>query len=290
MPPKNNLVVVDGNYLCYRAFHTTGMLRNADQPTGVMYGFFVAVRTLAAQLGSRYFAFCFDYGRGKREELFPDYKKARRTRVQNPTEQLAMQNLREQVRRLRDELLTEVGFRNVYKQAGYEADDLIARCVSDLPFDQFTIVSGDADLYQLLSKKDDVTIWNPVTRQMMTETMFTNTYGVTPDKWAWVKACAGCTSDGIKGVKGVGEKGAIAYLRKQIDPGSLKYRLITEGGGEITRNLRLTKLPLQGCNDLVWEDDELDHGKWEKVAKTLGFQSIPKLFEAPGFGVAGVKR
>ena len=289
MPPKTQLVVVDSSYLAWRAFHTTGMLRNADQPTGVLYGFFVTVRTLAAQLRTTYFAFCFDGGKGQREQMYPEYKKARRDRVLTPTEEEAFKQFRIQVNRLEKELLPAVGFRNVYKQVGYEADDLVARCVEDLPFDQFTVVSGDADLYQLLSKERDVTIWDPVKKVMRTETWFRETYGIAPYQWPWVKACAGCSSDGIKGVKGVGEKGALAYLTKQIDPQSAKFKLIASNLSVIQDNLRLTQLPLQGCNSLVWEEDELDHAKWEKVAKSLGFRSVPKLFDNPGFGL-GVKR
>lgn len=290
MPPKRNLIVVDGNYLCYRAFHTTGMLRNADQPTGVLYGFFVTIRSLAQHLGSRNFAFCFDYGKGKRQELYPDYKRARRERKLTEVEERAFIAMREQTSRLRERLLHEVGFRNVCWQPGYEADDLIARCVSDMPFDQFTIVSGDADLYQLLSTKRDVMIWNPVTKLMLTEAAFTKTYGVRPDQWAWVKACAGCTSDGIKGVKGVGEKGACNYLAKKIDPDSAKFKLIQGAGETIRANLRLTKLPLAGCTEQTWTADELSQDKWATVAEELGFRTLPRLFDQAGFGLAGVKR
>jgi len=44
--------------------------------------------------------------------------------------------------------LPQMGFRNVYHQTGYEADDLIAWCVARFP-DEYIIVSKDNDLFIL---------------------------------------------------------------------------------------------------------------------------------------------
>jgi len=94
-----------------------------------------------------------------------------------------------------------------------EADDLIAElCLAELlKGNKVVILSGDADLFQLL-RYPDVRIHN--FRKEITEEDVETKYGVKPDHLADWKALAGDSSDNIPGVHGIGEKKAATLLNE----------------------------------------------------------------------------
>ena len=104
-------------------------------------------------------------------------------------------------------VLPEMGFANVFEEKGYESDDIIASLVvgSD---ERTVVISSDKDLYQLLNWCNICDIKGSV----YTKNMFIREYKINPSGWKRVKSIAGCNTDNIKGVKGVGEKTAIKYL------------------------------------------------------------------------------
>jgi len=73
------------------------------------------------------------------------------------------------------------------------------------------ILSGDADLFQLL-RYPDVRIHN--FRKEITAEDVEEKYGVQPDYFADWKALAGDSSDNIPGVHGIGEKKAATLLKQ----------------------------------------------------------------------------
>lgn len=100
---------------------------------------------------------------------------------------------------------------------GYEADDVIATLATgaDMPVD---VVTGDRDLFQLV---DDATgvrvlyIARGVGRhEQVTETVVVEKYGVLPSQYADFATLRGDASDGLPGVKGVGEKTAASLLQR----------------------------------------------------------------------------
>ena len=136
-------IIIDCHNICYRAFHTTGYL-----DLGIVYGFLKALLDFAKTLESSQFIFCWDSRKSFRKELEPTYK-LRPPKTEEEQEEL--EEALEQFTQLRKEVLPNLGFRNIFLQPGYEADDLIAHIVQRFPGD-YTIVSGDEDLYQLLNQ------------------------------------------------------------------------------------------------------------------------------------------
>lgn len=265
-------LLLDCNYLCYRAFYSTGGLRYKQAHTGVIYGFMRDIITLQDIHATDRMVFCFDYGKSLRCARCPTYKAGRHDNLTDLEKDLRVE-MKKQVTKLRTEILPELGFQNIFYEKGYEADDIIASVVNNLKDGhEAIIVSSDHDLYQLLSPT--VTIWNPHKGKAITANSFSREYGVEPIQWVDVKAIAGCSSDNIPGIKGVGEKTAAKFLNGQLKAGTAKHNLIVKGNKWWRKNRLLVKLPFPGCPDFVPKRDKLDPKVWRKISQQYGMASI----------------
>ena len=116
---------------------------------------------------------------------------------------------------------------------GYEADDIIGTHRLSDDKKQTLIVTGDRDVFQLISSNVHVLI----TRKGISETeefdkeKLLSQYNVTPEQVVDLKGLMGDASDNIPGIPGVGEKTALALL-KQF--GSIENML--KNTAEIKRN------------------------------------------------------
>jgi 5'-3' exonuclease len=260
-------LLIDVSCLAYRAFHTTGDLSHEGVRTGVLFGVFRSAMDLMELFATDRVAWCFDRGYVGRSELYPPYKTGRRQMTDEEAE--AHQTLRDQLRELHKTWLPRIGFENVFSQKGYEADDVIASACQSNP-GRMVIVSSDSDLFQLLSSS--VSIWNPIRKREVTSGEFSLEWGVAPSMWADVKALAGCSSDGVEGIRGVGEKTAAKFLNGKLQPGSKAYESIVTHNDVWRRNLPLVRLPFPGINRFeMVEDGEIC---WEPVLEELGMTSL----------------
>ena len=189
----------------------------------------------------------------------PDYKK----RPADPAKQALIDDARRQFNLLYKDVLPMMGFQNVFMQTGYEADDLIAWLCYRRP-DDYMIVSADEDLLQLLSTTRfyATRIWDFKKDRIITEEDFLNKYGgIKPIDWAKVKAMAGCSSDNVPGIAGVGQETAIKYLHGNLKDGKAKEKIESaEGRQTIDRCFYLVALPYPGDREIVIPeiiDDEL---------------------------------
>lgn len=266
-------LIIDGNYLAYRAFYSTpSHLSWNDKPTATLYGFFRDLFILLDDFKPSRVSLCFDHGRSKRYDLCPSYKSARRKNLAED-EIISIDAMKVQVEILKTELLRQIGFSNVHYQFGYEADDVIASLAHfSVPHGvEGLIISGDQDLYQLL--RPGIKIYNPITKVVTTDRSFRFLYGIEPNQWIWVKAIAGCRSDSVPGVKGVGEKTALKYLRDEL--GGAKLRSI-EDSVELWRdNVPLIRLPMAGTWRFAFLEDSVNLNQdWDSVMKSLGIKSL----------------
>lgn len=103
---------------------------------------------------------------------------------------------------------------------GFEADDVIASYAdqSRMPVD---IVSGDRDLFQLVRANPPVRVFYPaggMSKLAVVDPAYVRAkYGVSPQQYADFAALRGDASDGLPGVKGVGEKTAARLLADFVD-------------------------------------------------------------------------
>lgn len=267
-----NFLLFDVNFLAHRAFHSTGGLSNNGDPTGVLFGVFRAFDELQDRFATNRVAFCFDHGRGLREQACPFYKESRRKRTLTEQQDAALQGFRHQVEKLKFEYLNRMGYKNINYKTGYEADDVIAAIIKGNKNNEFIIISADHDLYQLLSQ--NVSMWNPITHTLMTKVSFKKKYGITPRQWIAVKAIAGCSSDDIPGVRGVGETTAIKYIRGELAGTSAAYKNIQAAAETIAANYPLIELPYSGLKTIPLLEDNLDIQQKHRVYRMLGFRSM----------------
>lgn len=273
-------LIIDTDYLCHRARWSMRDLSWQGAATGTIYGVLQTVLQLQERFQTDKVAFCFDSHVSKRQEIYPAYKANRKNRQPMTAEEERFEKeFRRQVIKLRKEYLPEIGFRNIFWQQGYESDDLIARLAIDLTiprcFPEGThydgvIVSADHDLYQCIT--GHVRLYD--FKGTMTLQRFKQEFGLVPCQWATVKSIAGCSTDNVQGIKGVGEKTAVKYLRGLLKPTSKAFRAIEAGKTIIERNKKLTRLPLHGAGIPKLQKDQVTKEGWDSVCRKLGFKSL----------------
>ena len=272
---QNTWLVLDCNFLCYRAYFSIGNLEYDGIATTVFFGFFKELVQLQELHGTDKFCFCFDYGRPRRIDICATYKSSRRKDDLDEDEVARKTKLRRQMKVLRTKVLKCIGYRNVFAQEGYEADDLIASLCNTLPKDDRIIIVGtDSDLWQLLSKR--VSIWNTQKKELLTKEKFIREWRIDPLQWADVKSIAGCSTDDVPGVDGVGEKTAVKFLRGELKPGTKKYESIVMENTRWEKNDALVRLPYKGTMNCVVLPDQVTEENWDRAMRKLGMVSLVK--------------
>lgn len=263
-------LLIDADYLCHRAFHSLGDLSYGGNDTGTLFGFLRDLTILKDRFAPDVWVFGFDAGVPLRRAVYPKYKQTRRLKKRKPEEQRAYDSLKKQMRVLRFHLLKSLGFSNVFWQVGYEADDVLAG-ISEQRQGDVIIVGADHDLYQLI--RDKVSVWHPNRYLLVTRKKFRETFGIEPTQWPDVKAIAGCGTDDVQGVKGVGEKTACRFLSGELKKGK-KYEDIVSHNHIWERNLRLVRLPYEGLQDFEVRPDQVTDVAWKQMCDQYGFRSL----------------
>src|SRR5436309_207429 len=206
MSDKFVLYLIDGSSQMYRAYHAPvrtidgGLLRNAQgTPTNAVYIFVTMLRKLLNEHRPEHIAASFDLpGRTFRDDLVADYKANRAPMPDELAEQIPM--VHAACEALGVPILTS---------ERYEADDVIGTLAEKAAAAGFevAIVTGDKDFYQLV--RDRIRVFNPREEGTWYDAEgVKEKFGVAPDLVVDVLALMGDTIDNIKGVPGIGEKGA----------------------------------------------------------------------------------
>jgi DNA polymerase-1 len=263
-------LLIDCSFLCHRAIHTMGHLSAGNHRTGVIFGFLKQIQSISNDWDSNKLIFCWDSKKSKRKVLFPGYK----DRVSKLTE--AEKEEREiqyaQFDQLREWVIPTMGFSNSFHQSGYEADDIMAAIALNYDRD-FLMVTADEDMFQILDMTD---MWSPTKPEVVhTYKSFENKWGIFPEQWADVKALAGCKSDTVPGISGVGEKKAAAWLRKEMNPKTETYNKIKNNAAEMyLRNIPLVKLPMEGTKIPKLRRDKFSPKGFHKVCDRYLFTHL----------------
>ena len=200
MTARPRLFLIDGSSQMYRAYHAIRGLSGPDgRSTNAVYGFVTMLRKLIADHAPEYIAAAFDVaGPTFRDALVADYKANRAPMPDDLAEQIPW--VHEACEALGVPVLTSQGF---------EADDVIgtlARRAADAGFD-VAIVTGDKDFFQLVG--GPISVFNPRDEGTWFDRDAVHAkFGVWPEQVVDVLALMGDTIDNIKGVPGIGEKGA----------------------------------------------------------------------------------
>ena len=278
---SNKFLILDCNFLCHRLKHAMGGLSHEGGSTGIIYGFLKSIPMYQEMFDTPHIIFCWDSKTSKRQEIFSKYKLNRiiRQKEMNEEELNFEYTFRFQMKMLRLKYLPMIGFQNIFCQKGYEADDLIASlCLSISEKSNIVIITSDQDLYQCLAT--NIFIYDPNKRKRMTLQGLYKQYGVRPHEWKMMKAIAGCSTDNVPGVKGIGEKTALKYLIEGLSDTTKAFqRINSEQGWKIyKRNLKLVSLPFQGVfqgtKKFQLKKDNLSANGWKQVIRKLGLKSI----------------
>ena len=219
-------MLIDGNALIHRGFHAIPPLHNkAGEQTNAVYGFTMILLRAIKDLKPTHIACSFDLaGPTFRHDEYADYKG---TRVK------AAQELYDQIPRVKD-VVRALNI-PIFEIAGFEADDVLGTlavhiCKEEKNKADVMIVTGDLDTLQLVNdcvhiytlRKGitDIAVYDPAAVE--------ERYGLKPSQMIDYKALRGDPSDNIKGVAGIGEKGAIQLIQ---DFGSIEhlYQAIHDG-------------------------------------------------------------
>lgn len=285
-------MVIDGNFMAYRCLHGRSSFITLETiGLDLLYGILEDVNRLKNELGCDRVVWCWDGGRLLRCDVDPEYKRRDHSTDTEEDKQLRTA-FRDQVNRMRAKYLTNLGFGNVFSQDGYEADDVITSvCWHAIPQgDEAIIISSDKDLWQLLVQ-DRVSIWNPITGRYTTERSFMQQWRIPPLAWADVKAIAGCSSDNVAGVKGVGEITAVKYLLGELKhDGVAAMKIDAAMLTQIKHNRRLVTLPFPGTAQFTIQADDLSTDRWNYVVDKLGGKPMrcpyqPQAAQEEGFGL-----
>ena len=206
------LILIDGNSLLFKAFYATSytgnyMVNRNGIPTNGVYGFARMVDKILDN-NPKYVIVAFDYGKKTfRNELLDTYKAQRK---ETPEELIPQFSLAR-------EYLTAHNI-TWYEVEGFEGDDIIGTLVDfgEKNNLKVSVYTGDKDAFQLISPQTTIyrTVKGVTELDIYNEQTLFDKYGLKPDQIRDFLGLMGDTADNIPGIKGVGEKTALKLLHQ----------------------------------------------------------------------------
>ena len=204
-------MLLDSASLWYRAYY--GMPDTLTAPDGTPVNAIRGYIDMTARLVSVYkpnrLVACLDgdWRPSWRVDLFPDYKANRLEEESDEEEE--PETLTPQIPILLD--LLDLFRIPVVGVDDYEADDVMAT-YAEIEKGPIRIVTGDRDLFQMVDDKRDIKVVylaKGISQHDLVDTQYVaNKYGIPGDRYALFAMFRGDPSDGLPGVRGIGEKGA----------------------------------------------------------------------------------
>ena len=291
-------LLLDTSSLVYRAFFAlpTTISDPRGRPVNAVYGYLDMTSTLLRSRGGRSagglseVVHCLDddFRPAPRVAAYPGYKAER---AADPPE------LPRQFDVLEEVLDAAGGVRAIAE--GWEADDVIGTlCAEAGEHESLDIVTGDRDLIQLV--RDGEPGEGPAVRVLYTvkgvkqlaeldERAVRAKYGIPPSRYVDYATIRGDASDGLPGIKGVGEKTARDLIRQyasldelMADSRHLSPRLrqsLAEAGDYLSTMRRV--VPVRSDLPIVFRRGKRDDAALERVAERHGLSGpVRRLREA----------
>lgn len=287
------LMLLDSASLWYRAYF--GMPDTLVSPSGLQVNAIRGYLDMTSKLINLYkpnrIVACLegDWRPSWRVELFPDYKM---NRLDESGEEEEPDTLSPQIPILLD-LLEALGF-PMLGVDDYEADDLMATFAVNQP-GPVRIVTGDRDLFQLVDDKRDVKVVylakGIANHDLVDLKWIEQKYEIPGDRYGLFAMIRGDASDGLPGIKGIGEKGA-ASIAKQFTNLHEVMKAAINDDERLTANIRKKLLEnaeyakiapkLVGCAT----DVSIPEMKIDLPNKPLNTQKIQDIKEEFGLGTS----
>ena len=191
------LILIDAHAIIHRAYHALPPLTTpAGEPINAVYGFATILLRILRELKPDFIAAAFDLpGPTFRHIAYERYKAHRPETPRDLSSQFAKTEM----------LLAAFGIQ-VFKEAGYEADDIIATVAKKLEKEknlEVIVVTGDLDALQLVGPGLKIyTMKKGVSETVIyDEQVVKDRYGLKPKQLVDFKGLRGDPSDNITGVK-----------------------------------------------------------------------------------------
>ena len=205
------LMLLDSASLWYRAYYgmPDTLLSPSGTPVNAIRGYLDMTARLITMYSPNRIVACIegDWRPTWRVELFPDYKANRLEEGSEVEEE--PETLTPQIPILLD-LIDAFGIPMVGVD-DYEADDVMAT-FAVREKGPIRVVTGDRDLFQMVDDQKDVKIVylaRGISQHDLVDSKWVSAkYGIPGDRYALFAMFRGDPSDGLPGVKGIGEKGA----------------------------------------------------------------------------------
>jgi DNA polymerase-1 len=256
---SNMLLIIDGNNIAYRSFHTPqgSLTTKQGEPSGVMFGVLSSLRFYLETFPDvTRVVVPWDAGKAKwRKEIYPEYK-ANRSYGNDPEEKARFDGLFKQIDELND-FLPKINVQSI-KVKGYEADDLIyALC--KLYEGNIMVVTSDKDMLQLINER--VSIFTPYKEKVIGVSNFYEETGVTREAYMGYRALLGDPSDNINGIPLIGEKTAKSLMDKW---GNIDNILTATGDGkkELLKSARTRRIFEQQNLEILGRNNRIMNFKY----------------------------
>jgi DNA polymerase-1 len=269
--PNDTILILDGKYLIYRTQYSKNMgtLTHNDIKTGVYYGFFNTIRSLIKKFEPENLVIMWDGSASIRRDEYAGYKNRNNFKYLKPEQINTLKEINKSYPYL-IETCEHLGFAS-YIMNGYEADDLIALFIKRFSNVNKVIITRDEDMYQCINK--NTIVYDPDNKFKKNYKWFKEKYDIEPEQWALVKAYAGCKSDTVPGIYGVGESKAIKIIKGDSKETN---RLQESNQEEIELWKRLTVLPHPNLNETIlpYKITHINVNKFYDICQQFNFRSL----------------
>jgi 5'-3' exonuclease len=215
-------LLVDSASLWYRAFYglPESVSSSNNQPNNAIRGFFDGLARIISKYRPDEIAICLDdnWRPAWRVELYPGYKLNRlEIAGEEGSDQEAEPDLLTPQIGPIIELCSLLGLATVSAE-DQEADDVIATLAFEKAATPVRVLTGDRDLFQILKFGEDVKIIylakGIANHDLVDRQYVEKKYGIPADRYSLFAAIRGDSSDGLPGIRGIGEKGAATIVNK----------------------------------------------------------------------------
>ena len=232
------LMLLDSASLWYRAYFgmPDTLLSPKGEPVNAIRGYLDMTSRLLVKYQPKRLVACLegDWRPSWRVELFPDYKL---NRLDEEGDEEEPDTLGPQIPILLD-VLDALGVA-VIGVDDYEADDLIA-AFSAKQKGPIRIVTGDRDLFQLVDDKKDIKVIylaKGISNHDLVDLQWiSRKYEIPGERYGLFAMIRGDSSDGLPGIRGIGEKGA-ASIANQFERLEEVMSAAFNGDERLTPNL-----------------------------------------------------
>jgi len=201
-----NTLIIDGNALLKLGFHGLKNLSYGDTHIGGVFHFLNKIRI---EIDSNHYEKIVVFWDGEknyasRRKIYENYKVRKKSNFKDKEHEHSFYSQKQRIKQYLEEIfIRQTSFNN------YEADDAIAFYCNNVNNEKITILTNDRDLLQLVSDIVHIKFFNIDKILVKGDKIKYNGFLIPIENIKLLKIICGDSSDGIKGIKGVGVKTVI---------------------------------------------------------------------------------